>query len=200
MQFGSAGAGSATHLGCVVAEHRDGHQYHPRAVQRHRPGDAGSGRAAASTSCARSFRPPSRRSTAAMCKRTRDHDQRALAGAAGPGDDQGTRPRRAGLYLERAVLPKGTPADVVKKLNDAMVAAMNSPSVKDRLQGLGATIVARRAPHRRPISASSPRTKSRNGKRRSRRAAFRSSNGLSPGAVHRAVVRRRPGTVPDTDA
>ena len=38
-------------------------------------------------------------------------------------------------------LPKGAPADVVKKLNDAMVAAMNSPSVKERLQGLGATIV-----------------------------------------------------------
>jgi tripartite-type tricarboxylate transporter receptor subunit TctC len=44
--------------------------------------------------------------------------------------------------------PKGTPADVVKKLNDAMVAAMDTPAVKDRLQGLGAAIVAkdRRSP------------------------------------------------------
>jgi tripartite-type tricarboxylate transporter receptor subunit TctC len=44
--------------------------------------------------------------------------------------------------------PKGTPAAVVKTLNDAMVAAMNTPAVKDRLQALGATIVAadRRTP------------------------------------------------------
>jgi tripartite-type tricarboxylate transporter receptor subunit TctC len=38
-------------------------------------------------------------------------------------------------------LPKGAPADVVKKLNDAAVKAMNSASVKNRLQALGATIV-----------------------------------------------------------
>ena len=45
-------------------------------------------------------------------------------------------------------LPKGTPADIVKKLNEATVAAMNTPSVRDRLQGLGAMIVApdRRSP------------------------------------------------------
>ena len=34
----------------------------------------------------------------------------------------------------------------MKKLNDAMVAAMNTPAVKERLEGLGATIVA---PNRR---------------------------------------------------
>jgi tripartite-type tricarboxylate transporter receptor subunit TctC len=39
-------------------------------------------------------------------------------------------------------LPKGTPADIVKKLNDAAVQAMDTPMVKDRLQGLGAMIVA----------------------------------------------------------
>jgi tripartite-type tricarboxylate transporter receptor subunit TctC len=45
-------------------------------------------------------------------------------------------------------LPKGTPADIVKKLNETTVAAMNTPSVRDRLQGLGAMIVApdRRSP------------------------------------------------------
>jgi tripartite-type tricarboxylate transporter receptor subunit TctC len=37
--------------------------------------------------------------------------------------------------------PKGTPADVVQKLNDAMVAAMTTPAVHDRLQSLGAMIV-----------------------------------------------------------
>jgi tripartite-type tricarboxylate transporter receptor subunit TctC len=45
-------------------------------------------------------------------------------------------------------VPKGTPGNIVKKLNDAAVAAMNTPAVKDRLQGLGAMLVApdRRSP------------------------------------------------------
>ncbi len=38
---------------------------------------------------------------------------------------------------------RATPDDVVKKLNDAMVAAMNTPAVHDRLQGLGAMIVTK---------------------------------------------------------
>jgi tripartite-type tricarboxylate transporter receptor subunit TctC len=44
--------------------------------------------------------------------------------------------------------PKGTPADVVKKLNDAVVKAMDTPAVRDRLTGLGANLVApeRRTP------------------------------------------------------
>ena len=45
-------------------------------------------------------------------------------------------------------LPKGAPADVVKKLNEAAVGAMTTPAVHDRLQTLGAMIVApeRRTP------------------------------------------------------
>jgi tripartite-type tricarboxylate transporter receptor subunit TctC len=34
-------------------------------------------------------------------------------------------------------LPKGTPAAIVKKLNDAVIDAMDSPAVKDRLHDLG---------------------------------------------------------------
>ena len=37
--------------------------------------------------------------------------------------------------------PKGTPADVVKKLNDAMSQAMDTPEVKERLPKLGAMLV-----------------------------------------------------------
>jgi tripartite-type tricarboxylate transporter receptor subunit TctC len=45
-------------------------------------------------------------------------------------------------------LPKGTPAAIVKKLNDAVVEAMNAPAVKDRMQELGVDLVApeRRSP------------------------------------------------------
>jgi len=39
-------------------------------------------------------------------------------------------------------LPKGAPADVVNKLNAAMVEAMNTPAVHDRLQSLGAVVVS----------------------------------------------------------
>jgi tripartite-type tricarboxylate transporter receptor subunit TctC len=45
-------------------------------------------------------------------------------------------------------LPKGTPAAIVKKLNDAVIDAMDSPAVKDRLHDLGVTLVSpkRRTP------------------------------------------------------
>jgi tripartite-type tricarboxylate transporter receptor subunit TctC len=45
-------------------------------------------------------------------------------------------------------LPKGTPAAIVKKLNDAVIEAMDSPAVKDRLHDLGVTLVSpgRRTP------------------------------------------------------
>jgi tripartite-type tricarboxylate transporter receptor subunit TctC len=45
-------------------------------------------------------------------------------------------------------LPKGTPAPIVKKLNAAVIAAMDSPAVKHRLHDLGVTLVApeRRTP------------------------------------------------------
>ena len=45
-------------------------------------------------------------------------------------------------YTWNAVfLPKGTPEAIVKKLNAAIVAAKNTPAVRDRLQSLGAQIV-----------------------------------------------------------
>jgi tripartite-type tricarboxylate transporter receptor subunit TctC len=45
-------------------------------------------------------------------------------------------------------LPKGTPAAVVGKLHNAAVAAMESPSVRERLKDIGATVVVpeRRSP------------------------------------------------------
>ena len=45
-------------------------------------------------------------------------------------------------------LPTGTPAALVKKLNDAVIEAMNTPSVRDRMQELGVDLVApeRRSP------------------------------------------------------
>jgi tripartite-type tricarboxylate transporter receptor subunit TctC len=39
------------------------------------------------------------------------------------------------------LLPKGTPAPIVAKLHDATVAAMDSSAVRERLQGLGVSVV-----------------------------------------------------------
>jgi tripartite-type tricarboxylate transporter receptor subunit TctC len=39
-------------------------------------------------------------------------------------------------------LPKGTPADIVQKLNSAVVGAMHTPVVQERMGGLGAVLVA----------------------------------------------------------
>jgi len=39
-------------------------------------------------------------------------------------------------------LPKGTPEPIVKKLNAAMVEAMHSAMVKERLEGFGAQVVS----------------------------------------------------------
>ena len=45
-------------------------------------------------------------------------------------------------------MPKGTPAAIAKKLNDATIEAMNTPALKDRMHELGVSLVApeRRSP------------------------------------------------------
>ena len=147
MQFGSAGAGSATHLGCVVLNTAMGtniihvpYKGTGPAMQDLVAGridflceiittakaqiDGGSVKALAIMTAERSPVLPNLPTT-----REQGLDVQAYTWNA--------------LYL-----PKGAPADIVKTLNEAAVAAMNTPSVSDRLQGLGATIVApeRRSP------------------------------------------------------
>jgi tripartite-type tricarboxylate transporter receptor subunit TctC len=51
-------------------------------------------------------------------------------------------------HVERLFPAQGTPAAIVKKLNAAVVDAMESPAVKERMQELGIDLVApeRRTP------------------------------------------------------
>jgi len=51
-------------------------------------------------------------------------------------------------YWNGFFLPRGTPTAIVQRLHDASVAAMETPSVQERLRDIGATIVAsdRRSP------------------------------------------------------
>ena len=121
MQFGSAGAGSATHLACVVLNYRDRRQHHPCALSRHRPGDAGSAGRPHRLSVRHHRRPPSRRSTAAP-SRAGDPDQGSAAGAARLADRARAGHRRAGLYLERDLpAQEGAPEPIVRS-SDAAIA------------------------------------------------------------------------------
>jgi len=142
MQYGSAGAGSATHLGCVVLDTAMGTKIVHVPYKGTGPAmqdliggridflceivstakaqiDGGSVRALAIMTTERSPVLPNLPTT-----REQGLDVQAYTWNA--------------LFL-----PKGAPADIVKKLHDAAVEAMNSPAVKERLEGLGAMIVAK---------------------------------------------------------
>ena len=110
MKFGSAGAGSATHLGCVLLNYVIGTDITHVPYRGTGPAMQDLASAAASTSCARSSPPPSRRSTAAPSRRSRSSTRSARRRC------RTCRPRssRARQNLEAYTwnaffLPKGTP-------------------------------------------------------------------------------------------
>src|SRR6266568_4825901 len=110
MQYGSAGAGSATHLGCVVLNYVIGVEI------THVP-YRGTGPAMQDLQGGR---------IDYLCDIT--------------ATEQGTDVQ---AYTWSAIfLPKGAPAAVVQKLNGAVVQAMKTPAVRERMESLGATLVA----------------------------------------------------------
>jgi tripartite-type tricarboxylate transporter receptor subunit TctC len=140
MQFGSAGAGSATHLGCVLLNYIIGTNI------THIP-FRGTGPAMAELQAGRIDFLCEVSSTAkphidggtvrglAIFNNTRSPALPDLATA----DEQGTKDLIA--YTWNAIfMPKGAPADVVAKLNKAAVDAINTPAVKEKLAGLGAEV------------------------------------------------------------
>jgi len=142
MKFGSAGAGSATHLGCVVLNTAMGT---PKIIHVPYKGtgpamqDLVGGRIDYLCEIISTAKPQidggSVKAIAIMTK-TRSAVEPNLATTEEQGLD-------VQAYTWNAIfLPKGAPADVVKKLNDAMLAAMHTPAVRERLQGFGAQIVS----------------------------------------------------------
>lgn len=147
MSYGSAGAGSATHLGCVVLDAAMGTKithvpyrgtgpamqdlqggridYLCEIITTAKPQiDSGAVKALAIMTSERSPVLPNLPTTA----------------------EQGT-PVEA--YTWNAIfLPKNTPSGIVAKLNEATVQAIETPAVRERLQGLGAKLVGpdRRSP------------------------------------------------------
>lgn len=147
MQFGSAGAGSATHLGCVVLNSAMGTNITHVPYKGTGPAmqDLVAGRIDFLCEIVSTAKPQIDGGTVralAIMTKERSPVFPNLQTAAEQGLD-------VQAYTWNALfLPKGAPADVVKKLNAAAVKAMDTPAVKDRLQGLGAMIVSpdRRSP------------------------------------------------------
>jgi tripartite-type tricarboxylate transporter receptor subunit TctC len=147
MQFGSAGAGSATHLGCVVLNSAMGTNITHVPYKGTGPAmqDLVAGRIDFLCEIISTAKPQiDGGSVKALAIMTADRS---------PVLPNLPTAREQGLdalaYTWNAIfVPKGTPDNIVKKLNEAAVAAMNTPAVKDRLEGLGAMLVApdRRTP------------------------------------------------------
>jgi len=142
MQFGSAGAGSATHLGCVVLNTAMGT---PKITHVPYKGtgpamqDLIAGRIDYLCEIISTAKPQidggSVKALAILTK-TRSAVEKDVPTSAEQGLD-------VQAYTWNAIfLPKGTPEAVVKKLNAAMVEAMHTPAVKDRLEGFGAQVVS----------------------------------------------------------
>ena len=147
MQFGSAGAGSATHLGCVVLNTAMGTDITHIPYKGTGPAmqDLVAGRIDFLCEIISTAKPQIDGGTVralAIMTKERSPVLPNLPTALEQGLD-------VQAYTWNAIfLPKGAPADVVKKLHDAAVAAMDTPAVKERLQSIGAQVVSadRRSP------------------------------------------------------
>ena len=142
MQYGSAGAGSATHLGCVLMNYLIGTDITHVPYRGTGPAmqDLQGGRIDFLCEVITTAKPQVDGGTVkalAIFQKERSPALPNLPTAL----EQGTQNLDA--YTWNAVFaPKNTPADVVKKLNDAIVQAIKTPSVRERLITLGADVVS----------------------------------------------------------
>jgi tripartite-type tricarboxylate transporter receptor subunit TctC len=141
MKFGSAGAGSATHLGCVVLNSILGVNIVHVPYRGTGPAmqDLAGGRIDYLCDIIATAKPQidagSVKGLAILTK-----ERAAVLPNLPTALEQGTDVQ---AYTWSAVfLPKGAPDAVVQKLNGAIVRAMKTPTVRERMAGLGAVLVA----------------------------------------------------------
>ncbi len=143
MTFGSAGTGAAAHLACVVANMVMGTNITHVPYRGTGPAmqDLQGGRIDFLCDMISTAKPQLDGGTIkgiAIMTKERSPALPDLPSAA----EQGFPTMEA--YTWNAIfLPKGTPPSIVKKLHAAAVAAVETPSVKERLAGLGAVVVAK---------------------------------------------------------
>ena len=141
MQFGSAGAGSATQLGCVLLNYLIGVDITHVPYRGTGPAmqDLQGGRIDYLCEVVSTAKPQIDGGTVKPIAIMTKERSSALPNVP-TGLEQGT-PNLEAYTWNAIFLPKDAPADVVKKLNDATVQAMKTPAVRERLEGLGAVIV-----------------------------------------------------------
>jgi tripartite-type tricarboxylate transporter receptor subunit TctC len=148
MQFGSGGAGSATHLACALLNAAAGIEVTHVPYRGGAPAmqDLIAGRIdylCVDTPVALPQIESKTVKPIAVLTRGRSPSLPALASAHEQGLTDFAAANWAGLFL-----PKGTPAPIVAKLHDATVAAMERPSLQAQMKKVGADLVApdRRSP------------------------------------------------------
>ena len=141
MQYGSAGAGSATHLGCVLLNYLIGVDI------THVP-DRGTGPAMQDLQGGRidylceiisTAKPQIDGGTVKAIAIMTKERSKALPNVP-TALEQGI-PKLEAYTWNAIFLPKDAASDVVKRLHDATLEAMKTPMVRERLEGLGAVIV-----------------------------------------------------------
>jgi tripartite-type tricarboxylate transporter receptor subunit TctC len=141
MQFGSAGAGSATHLGCVLLNFVIGVNITHVPYRGTGPAmqDLQGGRIDYLCDIITTAKPQIDSGTVKGLAIFDSKRSPALPNVP-TAAEQGTPDLLA--YTWNAIfLPKGTPDAIVTRLNSAVIEAMKTPWVRERLEGLGAEIV-----------------------------------------------------------
>jgi tripartite-type tricarboxylate transporter receptor subunit TctC len=140
MQFGSAGAGSATHLGCVLLNYTIGVNITHVPYRGTGPAlqDLEGGRIDYMCDVITTAKPPIDGGQVKGIV-TLDNKRSPALPNLPTAAEQGTS---VVAYTWNAIFaPKNTPEAIVKTLHDAALDAMHTPAVRERLTGLGAEVV-----------------------------------------------------------
>jgi tripartite-type tricarboxylate transporter receptor subunit TctC len=141
MTFGSAGTGSATHLGCVVLNTAMGTNITHVPYRGTGPAmqDLQGGRIDFLCEIVSTAKPQIDGGTVKAIAILTQERSPALPNV--PTAAEQGLPNVLAYTWNAIFLPKGAPDAVVKKLHEAALAAMHTPAVRERLEGLGAVIV-----------------------------------------------------------
>jgi tripartite-type tricarboxylate transporter receptor subunit TctC len=140
MQFGSAGAGSATHLGCVLLNYLMGTNIVHVPFKGTGPAMAELQAGRIDFMCEISSTAKAHVDAGAIRALTIMNMTRSPAMPNIPSSKEQGMPELVAYTWNAIFAPKGLPKDVLDRLNKAAVDAINSPAVKEKLAGLGAEI------------------------------------------------------------